>query len=169
MSKILQIVKAKPNPAGKDKVFGTPKAEQLLSEWVDVKNVGTESIQFSSMSLTHTEFNNLCRATGNVDTYWKSSGDKFLQPGQVIRIHTGRLSDEHLMNPNDKKGCDWHGYANRGNFVLNNACGDILTVAWRDSYGVMQKDTVSYDPNPPEGAILERKGNKLVVNVYSYR
>lgn len=165
MSKLLQIVKAKPNPAGRDKVYGVPKPEQLLGEWVDIKNVGTESIPFSEISLSHTLFDNSCNNTGRVEPYWKSSGGS-LEVGQVIRVHTGKQSDSHLMNINDKLGCNWHGYANRENFVLNNACGDIITVTWTDSFGATQRDSVSYNRNQPEGAILER-GKGLTVVSYS--
>lgn len=165
MSRKLEIVKAKPNPAGKDKVYGTPKPEQLLGEWVDIKNTGTESIPFSVISLSHTLFDNRCNNTGRIEPYWKSSGD-YLAVGQTIRVHTGKKSDSHLMNQIDRAGCDWHGYANRENFVLNNACGDIITVTWTDSFGTTQRDTVSYSRNQPEGAILER-GKGLTVVSYS--
>ena len=165
MSKVLEIIKAKPNPAGKDKVYGTPRPEQLLGEWVDIKNVGTEPIQFSKMSLLHTLFDNYCNNTGRVDPYW-SGGSEFLAVGQIIRVHTGRISDKHLMNPADGLGCNWHGYANRDNFVLNNSCGDIITIAWTNSFGSTQRDTVSYSRNQPEGAILER-GKGLTVVTYT--
>lgn len=161
----MQIVRAKPNPAGRDKVYGVPKPEQLLGEWVDIRNTGTEAIPFSSISLSHTLFDNQCNNTGRVEPYW-SGGSEFLAVGQVIRVHTGKLSDKHLMNPADGQGCNWHGYANRENFVLNNACGDVITATWTDSFGSTQRDTVSYNRNQPEGAILER-GKGLVVVSYS--
>jgi hypothetical protein len=162
MSKVLQIWKAKPNPAGKDKVLGTPKAEQLLGEWVDIKNTGTEPIRFSEMSLSHTLYDRHCNKTGRTEQYWSGGGDNSLSPGQVVRIHTGRASDEHLMNPKDKENRDWKGFANRDNFVLNNVCGDVISVTWRDASGV-RWDTASYDRNQPEGEILHRQGSKLVV------
>lgn len=161
MSRALQIVQAKPNPLGKDKTSsGQAKPEQLLGEWVDVKNVGTEPIRFSSMNLFHTLFDSRCQSTGRTDNYW-SGGDEQLLSGQVIRIHTGRISDKHLMSEADRQGVDWHGYANRDNFVLNNRCGDRITITWTDAYGRTVSDAAYYRPNPPEGAILRRRGEVL--------
>ena len=117
MSKALQIIQAKPNPLGKDKTgSGQSKPEQLLGEWVDVKNIGTESISFSSMTLNHTLFDSRCQSTNRTENYW-SGGPEQLLPGQVIRVHTGKISDKHLMAEADRAGVDWHGYANRDNFV----------------------------------------------------
>jgi hypothetical protein len=53
----LQVYRAKPNPAGKDKTgSGIPKPEQLVAEWVDIENVGSESIRF--------QYSNLIRKVG---------------------------------------------------------------------------------------------------------
>jgi hypothetical protein len=161
MSKQLQITQAKPNPIGKDKTSsGLAKPEQLLGEWVDVRNVGTEAIRFSSMTVSHTLYNDRCQTTGRTEDYWSGS-DKELLPGQVIRIHTGRISDEHLMAAADRQGVDWHDYANRDNFVLNNRCGDRITVTWLDGYGRRVSDAAYYRPNPPEGVVLRRHGDAL--------
>ncbi len=166
MSKLLQVFRAKPNPAGRDKVYGAPRPEQLLGEWVDIRNTGTEAIPFSAISLSHTLFDNQCNNTGRAEIYWSGGGSNVLAVGQVVRVHTGNRLDAHLMNASDKLGCNWHGYADRSNFVLNNSCGDIITATWTDSFGTRQRDTVSYSRNQPEGAILER-GKGLVVVSYS--
>lgn len=169
MSKNLQITQAKPNPAGKDKVGNYPKAEQLLGEWVDIKNTGTEAIPFSAISLSHTIFDAYCRNTGRVEVYWTGGNDSLL-PNQIVRVRTGRFNDRHLISPADDLGNNWNAFANRDNFVLNNRCGDVITVTWINSFGSRQLDTVSYDGNQPEGAILRRSGNKLVlVNTSGYR
>lgn len=161
MSKALQIIQAKPNPFGKDKTgSGQSKPEQLLGEWVDVKNVGTEPITFSSMTLNHTLFDSRCQSTNRTENYWSGGGEQLL-PGQVIRVHTGKISDKHLMAEADRAGVDWHGYANRDNFVLNNRCGDRVFVTWPDAYGRPASDAAYYRPNPPEGAVLRRRGDVL--------
>jgi hypothetical protein len=159
MSKELYISKAKPNPAGKDKAGNSPKPEQLLGEWVDIKNIGTEPVPFSGMSLTHTLFDDRCNKTGRVRTYWTCSGDGVLPVGCILRVHTGNKSDESLMKNEDKLGRDWWTFANES----NNTCGDIVTTSWPNSLGARQTDTVSYDRNQPEGAVLVRSGNKLVL------
>jgi hypothetical protein len=161
MSKALQIIQAKPNPLGKDKTgSGQSKPEQLLGEWVDVKNIGTESIQFSSMTFNHTLFDSRCQSTNRTEKYW-SGGPEQLLPGQVIRVHTGNISDKHLTAEADRAGVDWHGYANRDNFVLNNRCGDRIFVTWPDANGRAASDVTYYRPNPPEGAVLRRRGEVL--------
>jgi len=161
MSKALQIIQAKPNPLGKDKTgSGQSKPEQLLGEWVDVKNIGTELISFSSMTLNHTLFDSRCQSTNRTENYWSGGPEQFL-PGQVIRVHTGKISDKHLMAEADRAGVDWHGYANRDNFVLNNRCGDRLHVTWPDANGRAASDVTYYRPNPPEGAVLRRRGEVL--------
>ena len=42
------IIKAKPNPAGKDRVSGITPKKQLAAEWVDFKNIGDESFGLQS-------------------------------------------------------------------------------------------------------------------------
>lgn len=148
---------------GKDKVAGSPLPEQLLGEWVDIKNAGSESVAFSTMELRHTLFDSNCKNTGRTDPYWTGGSVGYLASGQIIRVHTGRLSDQGRMNPADAAGTDWHGYAGRDNFVLNNRCGDIVRITWTDGAGKRWFDEASYDPNQPEGAILHRSGNKLVL------
>jgi len=163
MSTLLQIFRAKPNPGGKDKTgSGIPKPEQLLGEWVDLKNVGTEPVKFGSVQLQHTLFNDNCQTSGRTEPYWTDSGSDALQPGQVLRVYTGRKRDEHLMAPVDREGRDWSAFANRDYFVLNNKCGDAITVTWANVQGNQFLDTATYRPNQPEGAVLRRSGNSLV-------
>lgn len=164
MSKLLQIFRAKPNPAGKDKAGSYPKPEQLLGEWVDIKNVGTESVPFSTMTLTHTLFNNYCQLTGKTETYYRgwNADTQELAPGQVFRVHTGSKYDENRMKIEDKAGRDWWDFANSDQFKLNNKCGDTIVVTWKDAYGRDLQDAAEYDKNQPEGAVLVRSGTKLV-------
>lgn len=133
-----------------------------MGEWVDVKNTGTESVRFNVMALTHTLFNDYCQVTGRQETYWTGGGTNELRAGKIVRIHTGHKSDEHLMNANDRVGCDWHGYADSDRFKLNNKCGDTIIVTWQDAYGRTLQDAAQYDKNVPEGVILVRSGSKLV-------
>ncbi|HKU74256.1 MAG TPA: hypothetical protein VJR02_10070 [Pyrinomonadaceae bacterium] len=162
MSNQLQIIRAKPNPIGKDKTSGgVPKAEQLLGEWVDIKNIGTESVLFSSMKLSHTEYGSRCEETGQTETYWMPGGTQSLDPGRQVRVHTGRSADKSVMREEDRAP-DWEAFAGRSNFILNNRCGDGLKIIWKDGTGNLRSDTASYEPNPPEGVVLTRIGNLLV-------
>ena len=164
MSVILRISQAKPNPAGKDDATVVmPQPEQLLGEWIDVENIGTESITFSLIQLHHTLFNDLCQTRGQTELYWSAEGTGLFKPGQVLRIHTGRQRDKSHLAAVDEEGADWHAYAERDGFVLNNRCGDIVVVSWQDEEGRSYKDAASYAPNPPADAILKRIDNKLII------
>jgi len=165
MSWQIQIVRAKPNPAGKDKDKSTPKSDQLLGEWVDLKNVGDESVALSTLNLANIEFSAGCVPNPNPVIYWTGLQSAILQPGQTIRVHTGRSGESWRMASVDQQGVDYHAYAERGTFVLNNRCGDTLSVWWKGNDNKWYSDdSASYEPNVPEGAILHRVGNKLVAS-----
>lgn len=171
MSSLLQITYTKPNPLGKDRTAsGAARPEQLLGEWVDIKNVGTEAIRLSTISLEHTLYTDRCQSTGRTKNYWNGGGSETLKPGASIRVYTGVREKQHLMSPIDKSPIDWIGFANMNNFVLNNKCGDTIVVNWQDTQGRQYQDIASYAPNPPEGAVLQRSGANLVpLLVSSYR
>ena len=161
MSSNLEVYRAKPNPIGKDKTSGgNPKPEQLLGEWVDIKNIGTEPVLFSSMQLSHATYRRGCEETGT-EIYWTPDSAKALEPGRQIRVYTGKSADKPLMHPEDRAP-DWQSFAGRSNFACNNDCGDVLRVTWTDNTGERRSDTASYGPNPPEGVVLTRFGNLLV-------
>lgn len=168
MSWQIQISRAKPNPQGKDRHrYGSPDAEQLLAEWVDIKNVGDTGVNLSTLNLAHLEFDEQCRPKAQPKIYWTGPSAGILHPGQVIRVHTGKSSASIYMRVEDRNGVDHHGYAESGNYILNNRCGDTLSVWWKSNDNAWNKDDeASYDPNPPEGAVLVRNGRKLVVATF---
>ncbi len=160
MSSLLEVYRAKPNPAGKDRTRSGPIPHQLAAEWVDIKNVGTQPVAFVSIEVHDTTFGHHCRIDGT-ECYWRGrNGADTLQPGQILRVHTGSKQYENTLSAEDR-GTDvnWSGYAERGNFVLNNDCGDVITVIWADVAGKRWKDSAGYDPNPPEGVVLYRWPN----------
>lgn len=158
----LQINRAKPNPVGKESAGAEPPTpESLLGEWVEVKNIGNDSVHFSAIQLRHIFFDPSCYATGESEIYWQGGSDEYLKPQQTLRIHTGRQDDAHRMPVDDMIDADWHGYAGWPHFILNNQCGDKLIVTWRDSFDRSFLDWAAYAPNPAEGAILTRSGNLL--------
>lgn len=164
MSQILKIHRAKPNPLGKDRSRqGGPKPEQLVREWVDILNEGTEAVPFGRMQLHHTKFGNSCSEVLGTDCYWKGNGDsQALAPGQVLRVHTGKKIDEHFLVGEDLGDVAWRAFAGCGNFVLNNDCGDTISVLWQNDRSQWLRDSATYNPRPPEGVILHRVGDRLV-------
>ena len=168
----LQIIQAKPNPAGKESeeyrdglVAGCIKTENLasllLGEWVDVKNTGDDDVNFQTMQLRHALFDKDCYSTGELELYWIGDNGDLLKPGQVLRIHGGRREDAHLMTAEDQAGADWHGYAETDDFILNNLCGDKLVLSWQDASDQIHQDWTCFAPNPPKDLILKRSGNLL--------
>ncbi len=163
MSYSLLVYQAKPNPTGKDLTpHGAARPEQLLGEWVDIENNGAEPIMFSRIQLHHTLFNELCQTKGETELYWSAEGSGLLKPGQILRVHTGRHRDKSLMSALDDAYADWHAYAERDDFILNNRCGDIIVVTWQDEAERGFKDAASYAPNPPDGVILRRSDHQLI-------
>ncbi len=166
----LQILQAKPNPAGKMKrqireqdrevAVSDPAPEHLFREWVDIKNCGTDSVHFSTIQLRHTLFDMFCYAMG-AELYWAGGVEEYLKPGQVLRIHAGREISMAQAAAVDCDGADWHGYTGGENFILHVSCGDKLIVSWRDAFDQSYLDWVCYAPHPPEDIIIKRSGNLL--------
>lgn len=165
MSWQIQIYRAKPNPSGKDRPrYGQPDPRQLLAEWVDLKNVGDAGVNLSTLNLAHLQFDAQGNRLPNPVIYWTGPSSEVLSPGETVRVHTGKSSDSHQMLSEDRVGVEIHAFAESGNFVLNNKQGDELSVWWRTNESKWQEDDrASYYPNPPEGAVLLRSGQKLVV------
>lgn len=164
MSWKIEIHKAKPNPAGKDKAGNCPIAGQLLGEWVDLKNTGDAAVDLSALNLANREFGEKCTVTTESKIYWTGQGGVSLQPGQIVRVHTGRSRDAASMNAVDQAGANVHVYAESGSFVLNNKCGDSLGVWWQTAADKKWhlEDAASYNANPVEGKVLQRVGKNLV-------
>lgn len=165
MSWKIEIHRAKPNPTGKDKAKNSaPTAEQLLAEWVDLKNTGDGSVNLSDINLSNFRFDANCKRHESPTIYWTGKSTDVLQVGKIVRVHTGKSSQSASMLAADRNGADIHAYADSGNFILNNKCGDVLGVWYKKttdrSWG--KDDGASYDPNPREGAILVRAGLKLI-------
>ncbi|HEU0176984.1 MAG TPA: hypothetical protein VFV58_22200 [Blastocatellia bacterium] len=162
----LQIIQAKPNPARKESGedqdgLGAVRPESLFGEWVDVKNMGVDAVNFQTMQLRHAIFDEDCHTTGELELYWIGDNGDLLKPGQVLRIHGGRREDAHLMPADDQAGVDWHGYAESEDFILNNRCGDKIVLSWQDASDHIHQDWACYAPNPPQDLILKRSGNLL--------
>ncbi len=164
MSWKIQVYRAKPNPQGKDRLrYGAPDAQQLLAEWVDLKNIGDEAVRMSTLHLAHRQFDKSGNMMAQPSIYWTGSSSELLLPGKIVRVHTGKSSTAYLMRQEDRLGVDHHEFAENGNFVLNNKEGDHISVWWKTSEGKWNiDDQASYDPNPREGAILIRVGQKLI-------
>lgn len=152
--KSLRVVKAKPNPVGKDRRRGFTPAAQLAAEWVDYSNDGTENYTLDGVSLQHVAYQPGCR---DPKWQWVMPFTGVLQPGRIVRVHSGQKISLSEMHPEDARGADFHLFTGR-DYIWNNDCGDSVGL-WN---GTIWVDKAFYDPYPPDGAVLHRQGDKLV-------
>lgn len=155
--KSLQIVRAKPNPRGKDRNrYGTATPTQLAAEWVDFRNVGYGDVNLQGVELYH-----LAYGDGGQSRWEKVMDFKgVLRAGKVVRVHSGATRDLSIIAAEDLAGADHHLFTGQDRYVWNNAEGDCPSL--RDAAVNEWIDQASYDPFPPEGAVLVRSGAKLV-------
>lgn len=156
--KTLRVVQLKPNPVGKDRNrFGTLSPAQLGAEWVDFKNIGIVAEDLQNVRLYHVAY-----AIGEPHGHWEEimSFQGSLPPGQVVRVHSGQSRDTSVLRQEDLLGADYHLFTGKDSYVWNNQKGDIAALGDGGVSNLI--DRASYDPNPPEGTVLVRIGEKLV-------
>lgn len=149
----LQITKAKPNPAGKDKTGGFISQQQLAGEWVDFKNIYSSPISLENVELYHLAY-------GAPKDRWEIVSDfsGVLQPGKVVRVHSGGEIPLGNLRLEDFQGADHHIFSGK-NYTWNNDKKDYPRL-WNKSTK-QWIDQTYYETWPPEGKILVRRGEKL--------
>ena len=140
---MLYVWKAHPNPVGRDHPRNQPPTnEKLNEEWIEFLNNQTYAVPLQEFTLHDYTFDGRCVKTGErqLQTYTGT-----LQPGHSVRVHTGTGQTYNT-------GTVWHLFLNWENFVWNNACGDYVVLRRNTNLD----DWASYEPNPPDGVVLER-------------
>ena len=156
--KSLQPFRLKPNPVGKDKnKNGTATQAQLGAEWVDIKNTGYATVSMDGVKIHHVAFAN------GKPSHWEliTSFTGTLAPGKVIRLHSGS-GPVNLLHQDDLVGADIHLFTSRNSYVWNNAEGDTSRLTENENGREVETDQAGYAPNPPEGIVLVRSGNRLI-------
>ena len=153
----LTIIRIKPNPSGKDRpAHGGPTPAQLGGEWVDLRNDSGADVSLDGVSLWHLSY-----SPGRDREWARVVNFGFTLPsGSIARIHAGQKRDLAVLRPEDVAGAEYHVFTGDDAYVWNNQQGDsplLFKSATKETL-----DTVSYAPNPPEGAVLVRQGNQLV-------
>jgi hypothetical protein len=140
---MLLVTRGLPNPLGKDRTAGWAPNDQLNSEWIEFQNQGQQSAALAGISINHYTFDGRCSKTGE-DRLMTFKG--FLAAGHSVRVHTGTGDawDEGTVR---------HLYAGRSNYAWNNACGDTAVLRNVEGNWI---DYAAYDPNPPEGVVVNR-------------
>ena len=152
---MLKIIKAKPNPLGKDRINNIIPVLQLAGEWVDIKNTGNESVSLDSIKLQHIAYT-IVYPNGVWTKVIKFNG--FLGAGEIIRVHSGGEVLLNLLPREDYLGANYHLFTGE-NFVWNNP-GDTARLVINQQV----LDQVSY-LNAPNGVILIRRD--LNINLLS--
>lgn len=152
----LTIIRIKPNPTGKDRpVHGGPTAQQLAAEWVDFRNDHGQDASLNGVSLWH-----LTYAPGRAPEWAKiQTFSGTLPAGKIVRVHAGIKRELSVIRPEDLAGADYHVFTGDDAYVWNNKQGDTPLIFVEATKTTLDK--TSYDPNPPEGLVLVRVGDKL--------
>lgn len=153
----LTIIRIKPNPAGKDRPpHGGPSVAQLAAEWVDFRNDARADVSLDGVTLWH-----LTYAPGRDPQWEKVTGFSGTLPaGKIVRVHSGIKRDLSVIRQEDLDDADYHVFTGDDAYIWNNKQGD--TPLLFKAAEKLTIDQASYDPNPPEGVVLVRQGEKLV-------
>jgi len=151
----LLIIKAKPNPLGKDRTaYGFVPAIQLAAEWVDFQNVVQNSINLNGVQLYHWAYTN---GKNEWQLAIELSGP--LKPGEIVRIHSGGQIPLEQMRYEDRVGVNYHLFTGK-NYIWNNKQKDHPSLWYKPTQQWI--DQTEYEAYPIEGKILQRYGNKLI-------
>ena len=156
---MLKITQAKPNPSGKDRYQHSNNIpiSQLVAEWVDFQNVGTEAYPLEGIKLQHIAYN-FQSPNGYWDDVMSFSGT--LLVGEIVRIHSGGEIDN--LTSIDRNGANHHLFTGRNMYSWNNDRQDSPRIILVQNGNILEIDRADYSANPPEGKILKRIGDKLV-------
>ncbi len=153
----LYIIKAKPNPSGKDRLGPTVPSQQLAGEWVDFKNNTSGSLSLNNVLLQHIAYPN------GPSGVWENACDfkGNLVSGGIVRVHSGGKIDLTLLNYEDRVGADHHVFTGNS-YVWNNDKSDSPRLVIKLNGVEDEIDRATYRAYPAEGKILIRLGNQLV-------
>ena len=84
-----------------------------------------------------------------------------LGPGELVRVHSARDRRLAVIRAEDRVGAHHHLFPGDDAFVWNNRQGDRPRL--KNDTTNQEIDQAWYGPNQPEGAVLVRVGDQLVV------
>jgi hypothetical protein len=154
----VRVYRMKLGPAGTGRSqYGSP-SHGKPGEWFDVRNDGSASVRTSGLCLYHLEYPS---SEGEPEyRFVVTLPECWLKPGEILRVHSGPRRDLSTLYSEDRTGADRHAFTGGEARVWNRRQGDTAVL-----YALATKETtdsVSYDPDPPEGVVLWRQGPKLI-------
>jgi hypothetical protein len=154
----LTIIRIKPNPSGKDRpAFGGPSPAQLAAEWVDFRNDSGRTLTLDGVALYHVVY----PAGGNPSWSRIVGFQGSLKPSEIVRVHSGRKRELTVIRQEDLAGAHHHVFTGDDAYVWNNRQGDRPRLLNETTN--KEIDQTWYAPKPPEGAVLVRVGEQLIV------
>lgn len=156
---MLRVIKAKPNPLGKDKILGLLLVNKKLgAEWIDIKNTGSTPVSLKDIQIYHVAYKN-----GNAE--WEIAKDfsnlllgVTIPAGSIMRVHSGS-GPVSILNPEDVSGANTHYFTGK-TYIWNNDKIDKPMI-WDKTKKVVVDQTY-YDAPVIDGKILVRVNDKLI-------
>ena len=152
---MLKIVRAKPNPAGKDRLGAFTPHAQLAGEWIDIQNTSSSSLNIGGLQV----YNIAYTLTGPQWREVTQFPNFTLPPTSILRLHSGGTLNNNQMHPVDISGANYHFFTGK-NYVWNNNKPDQPTLF--NPQSKVNVDQTSYNAPVTEGKILNRNGTALV-------
>jgi hypothetical protein len=133
-------------------------ASQVTAEWADIENLAAAAAILNGVELHH-----LAYPSGCGQARWEKVVDLSgqLGSGKAVRVHSGIEVPVSQLRPEDVRGAGFYLFAGRGLHVWSHAEGDCAGLWKRDARQWMDK--ISYDLYPPDGVVLVRQGDKLIL------
>jgi hypothetical protein len=146
------------DPTGTSRSQNGSPSHGKPAEWFDVRNNGSASVRTSGLCLYHLEYPS---PEGEPEYRFVVTLPEFsLKPGEILRVHSGPRREVSALYSEERTGADQHAFTGGEVRVWNRREGDTAVLYAQATKELT--DSVSYDPNPPEGVVLWRQGPKLV-------
>jgi len=156
---MLQVIKAKPNPAGKDRLSRSIFLQTRLgAEWIDIKNMSASNYQLKNIQIYHVAYKNNKAEWESLKIFYSSILNVTLPANSIMRIHSGS-GPVNILNTEDKLGANLHYFTGK-NYVWNNDKIDRPMIY--DSKNDKIIDQTYYDAPVADGKILVRVNDKLI-------
>lgn len=156
---MLQVIKAKPNPSGKDR---TPKLlttqSRLGAEWIDIKNIGSVGYSLKNIQIYHVAYINDKAVWELLIDFNSALLIPALPSGIVMRIHSGN-GPLSVLSPEDVQGASRHYFTGK-NYAWNNDKIDRPMIY--DKVKKNKLDETFYIPPVLDGKVLVRVNNQLI-------
>jgi hypothetical protein len=154
----IRVYRMKLGPTGTGRSQNGSPSHGKPEEWFDLRNDGSASVRTSGLCLYHLEYPS---PEGEPEyRFVLTLPESSLKPGEILRVHSGPRRDLSALYSEERIGADQHAFTGEDARIWNRREGDTAVLYAQATKELT--DSVSYDPDPPEGVVLYRQGPKLV-------